>query len=30
MSELEKYAVIVLVATLFAVLALWLGDDCDC
>jgi hypothetical protein len=29
MSELEKYAVILLVATLFAVLALWLYDDVD-
>jgi hypothetical protein len=29
MSELEKYAVILLVATLFAVLALWLYDGVD-
>jgi hypothetical protein len=29
MSELQKYAIILFVATLFAVLALWLYDHVD-
>jgi hypothetical protein len=30
MSELDWFGVIVIVATLLTILALWLSEDCDC